>query len=68
MQNSSQTRQGANARLTQIQARLYQIGQEEKQLTDEARAIVGFLNLAQQEDKERTKAEQEEPEQVNTLA
>ncbi|MBJ6360888.1 hypothetical protein ACFOQM_06190 [Paenibacillus sp. GCM10012307] len=48
----SKTRQQAAERLTQIQARLYQIGQEEKALTDEARTIAGFLNLAQQEDKE----------------
>lgn len=63
-----QTREQAQNRLMQVQARLYQIGQAEKQLTDEARAIVGFLNLAHQEDKERTKVEQDEPEQENTSA
>lgn len=52
------TRQQAQHRLTEIQARLYQIGQEEKKLTDEARTIAGFLNLADREDKEKAQEEE----------
>jgi hypothetical protein len=57
-----QTREQAKNRLTHVQARLYQISQEEKLLEDEARAIAGYLNLSQKEDQERAKSEQEKQE------
>jgi hypothetical protein len=57
-------KQQASDRLTQIQARLYQLGQEEKALTEEARTLAGFLNLSQKEEEERCRLEGEAKEDL----
>ncbi|WP_020616155.1 hypothetical protein [Paenibacillus daejeonensis] len=55
----SQTRQNAESRLSQIHAQLYGLSQQQKALEDEARALAGYLNITQQEEREQVTAEQQ---------